>query len=178
MVTLLVLIAFVVVTIAASVAMAVAAGPAADSLVGYTILNSIYLAVEADASTGLVYASVGGAMAFMVLAQVSILVGAILFIGKLQKVLRARYVGQVPLAAHRRFFTWGVASLAWCICLPVLFILGAEWGTDLWLDSLNMEEMSWGTLWRRAPWSLWAGSSWSTGSLGACVPSASCSSSP
>ncbi|MFT7579958.1 MAG: hypothetical protein ACI9MR_001625 [Myxococcota bacterium] len=150
-VSLLLLLVFAIVTIISAVAMTMTAEPAAEALVGYTMLNTLYLAVEPGASTLLVYASVGSALVFVVLALISSVVASVLFIGKTQKVLLARFVDQVPLKTHARFFKLGSLSLLWALTLPLIFIYGAEMLSETLLNVESEGDVTWGWLLGSAP---------------------------
>ncbi|PKN56627.1 MAG: hypothetical protein CVU56_15155 [Deltaproteobacteria bacterium HGW-Deltaproteobacteria-14] len=120
-----------------TLAMVVVAQPAAEALIGYVLVNLLYVTQVPEASTALVYVSVGGTLLFIVLALVSLVLGAGFLLGKWQKILRARFADGVPLGSHKRFIRLGSLGFLWILVFPFLFILAAGEVIDLVLAGIK-----------------------------------------
>ncbi len=116
----------VVLTVVTSVAMTVVAIPAMSLFVGQLLATLQYVFVQPGAEKLYVYVGLGGILAFLVLALVVILAGTAFYIGKTQKIFRAKFCDRVPLGRHKPFFGWRTLGLAWLLALPVGVLVGAS----------------------------------------------------
>ena len=132
-----------------TMAMVLVAQPAAEALIAYVLINLLYVTSTPEASTALVYVSVGGTLLFIVLALMSLVLGAGFFLGKWQKILRARFADRVPLGAHKRFLGLGSLGFLWILAFPFLFILGAGEVIDIVLG--GVKDGDWGVILASGP---------------------------
>jgi len=150
--TLVLLGVLTVLMILTTISMVLVAQPSADALMGYLMINQIYVFSVPDASTALVYISLGSTLLFIVLALVSLVVGVAFLLGKWQKVLRARFAYGVPLRSHKRFLGRGALAFLWILAFPLLFITGAEAVVDALLSSqMSGTDVSWGGILASGP---------------------------
>lgn len=125
--------------------------PALQSLLSYFSLSVSYLQFVASASTGLVYATLVSVILFLVLNLGAFIVSMALFLGKAQKVFQARFNDGVPLAAHRRFWQWGLLAAVVIQLIPLLYVYISAWGLNAINDAItagvtDAELVSWGKL--------------------------------
>ncbi|MFN3198292.1 MAG: hypothetical protein ACE366_07710 [Bradymonadia bacterium] len=114
--------------------LSVAVEPAIEAFMAYTFVGYFYVAVDAEASTGVIYGSLGGALAFVLLNVVAIFVTTLMFLGKAQKIFRAKYHEKVPFKAQK-FWKWGFISLLWAFILPPIYISFAQPAVEALIDS-------------------------------------------
>ncbi len=119
-----------VVTMLTSVALGFLATPAMSTFINQMFATFEYVFVEHDAKKSWVYVGLLGTLVFLLLALVVIIASGILYIGKLQKILRARFIQGVSLAEHKSFFWKQSLALVWCIALPILALVGAAYLSD------------------------------------------------
>ena len=99
--------------------------PAVEVFLSYLILSVEYMReVEVHSGTPL-FVSLFACIGFLALNVVFIILSSTFFIGKMQKILRERFVRKVPLGIHKRFFLWGTMGLLLNLVLPLLFVIGA-----------------------------------------------------
>ena len=114
-----------VVTLATSFALGFLATPAMSTFISQLMATLEYVFVEHDANKAYVYVGLLGVLVFLMLAIVVITASGILYVGKLQKILRARFIQGVPISKHKSFFTTQTLAMLWCIALPILTLIGA-----------------------------------------------------
>ena len=100
--------------------------PAIAALLEYFALSLNYLQFVKGASSGFVFLALFGVILFLVLNLATLILSMAFFLGKWQKIFQARFNAGVPLARHKRFFTWGVPSVIWVQVFPWLFVLGSS----------------------------------------------------
>lgn len=127
----------VVVTVISGVMLTLAVEPAIEAFLAYVFTALMYTIAAPEFSKFAVYASVMGALMFLVLNVAAVLVTNVLFLGKAQKIFKRRFHERVPLSAHRRFWGWGSISLLWAQVLPILFVAGAREGIGALIDALT-----------------------------------------
>jgi hypothetical protein len=127
----------VVVTIFSGIMLTLAVEPAIEAFLAYVFTALMYTIAAPEFSKFAVYASVMGALMFLVLNVAAVLVTNVLFLGKAQKIFKRRFHERVPLSAHRRFWGWGSLSLVWAQVLPILFVAGAREGIGALIDKLT-----------------------------------------
>jgi hypothetical protein len=135
--TLCLIITLVVVTIFSGIMLTLAVEPAIEAFLAYVFTALMYTIAAPEFSKFAVYASVMGALMFLVLNVAAVLVTNVLFLGKAQKIFKRRFHERVPLSAHRRFWGWGSLSLVWAQVLPILFVAGAREGIGALIDKLT-----------------------------------------
>lgn len=123
--TLLFILAVIVIAIVTGILLTLAVSPATEALLAYVLVSIIYLMVDTNASTGVVYTSLIGSMIFLVLAVAVVIVGSAFFLGKFQRIAKLKYHHRLPLKTHKRFFTLGMVAMIWAMLLPFFFVLGA-----------------------------------------------------
>jgi hypothetical protein len=116
----------VVLTVLTSVATSVVAGPGMSMFVEQLIATLQYVFVDAAPSKAYVYVGLGSILAFIVLALATIVLGSAIYVGKVQKVFRARFCDGVPLGAHKAFFGWRSLGMLWILALPLVTLLGTS----------------------------------------------------
>lgn len=147
--TVVLLLGLAVLMVLTTMAMVLVAQPAAEALIAYVLINLLYVTSTPEASTALVYVSVGGTLLFIVLALMSLVLGAGFFLGKWQKILRARFADRVPLRTHKRFLGLGSLGFLWILAFPFLFILGAGVVIDMVLG--GVKDGDWGMVLASGP---------------------------
>lgn len=151
-VTLGVMLVLVFVLLLAGLMMAEAIRPAMEAFLAYLMASFIYLQTEQGASTGVVMTSLVGTVLFLLLDLVVVIAGAALFVGKVHKILQRRLHDREPLAAHGRFWKWGLVSLAWALAFPLLYILGAQPAVGQLIEVLTKgDEIPWALLLTSGP---------------------------
>lgn len=128
--------ALIVVTIFSGIMLTQAVQPAVEAFLAYVFTSLIYTVVAPEFSKFVVYASVLGAILFLVLNIAVVLVTNVLFLGKLQKIFKRRFHDKVKLSAFKRFWGWGSLAFVWAQVLPIAFVAGAQEGVDKLLEKL------------------------------------------
>lgn len=125
LVTILMVGVLFVVTVIAGIALSLAVRPAVEALLAYVLAAAVYIQTpEASGTTLLI--SLVGSMLFLAFNIAIVLIGSALFIGKVQKLLQARFHDRVPLAQHKKFALWGTLGLILVFALPTIFAFAAE----------------------------------------------------
>jgi hypothetical protein len=120
------LIAFLVaLTLISAEAMALAVKPAVKCFLDMFFLNIIYMQ-QLNASTGLLYGSLGSVVFFLVVNIAMIIVSSAFYLGKVHKIFQARMHEKVPLGTHKKFWVWGTLGVLFVQFFPFLFMLGGE----------------------------------------------------
>jgi hypothetical protein len=99
--------------------------PAIEIFMAYLSVAFLYVQLSPSASSFWILFSLMGTIIFLVLNLAVIILTTAFFLAKSQKIFQKRFREGVPLAAHRRFWIWGVASALWAQVLPVLYILAS-----------------------------------------------------
>lgn len=99
--------------------------PAIEIFMAYLAVCFMYVQIAPDASAFWILFSLMGSILFLVLNLAVIILTTAFFLGKCQKIFQRRFREGVPLAAHGRFWKWGVLSALWAQLLPVLYILAS-----------------------------------------------------
>ncbi len=99
--------------------------PAIEIFMAYLAVCFMYVQIAPDASSFWILFSLMGSIMFLVLNLAVIILTTAFFLGKCQKIFQKRFREGIPLAAHGRFWKWGVASALWAQVLPVLYILAS-----------------------------------------------------
>jgi hypothetical protein len=121
--TLLLVLVLVLVSLVSAILMSMVMDSALEAFIVYTFLNLFYAVSEPGASTGLVYASLGGTLLFALLDAAVVLAGTIFYLSTSQRIFRQRFHQRVRLRRHGRFFGWRTLALLWTQVLPLLFVL-------------------------------------------------------
>ncbi|MDB4958224.1 MAG: hypothetical protein JWO36_5793, partial [Myxococcales bacterium] len=100
--------------------------PAIDALLNYFSLAVQYLQFVEGASSGLVFLTLFGVILFLVFNLAALIVSMSFFLGKSQKIFQQKFNDGVPVATHKRFFTWGLPSVLLVQVFPWLFVVIAE----------------------------------------------------
>lgn len=116
--------ALLVVTLLSGFILAHVVAPAMSAVLWFLITAFLYLQVQPDAATGWLLVSLVGVVVYLVLNLAIVTLASIFTLSKLQKILRAKFHHQVPLATHGGFWRWGTLSFLWTEALPLLFIVG------------------------------------------------------
>lgn len=141
------LLILIVIMIFSSAFLSTAVEPAIEAFMAYTFTTYFYVASEAQASTGVVYGSLGGSLLFTLLNVLTIFVTTLMFLGKMQKVFRAKFHERVPYKAQRGFLKWGTLSLLWAFILPLLYISFAQPAVESLIESqVEGGEINWSML--------------------------------
>jgi hypothetical protein len=121
--------------------------PALDLLIQYFAVGVLYLQLEAGASSGLVFVMMFAVIIFLVLNLAAIILAMAFFLGKSQKIFQQRFNAKVPLAAHTRFWKWGIPAVLGAMLVPLLYMLIARAGIE-WLSEKFMSDdaIAWGKL--------------------------------
>jgi len=139
--------ALVVVTIFSGIMLSLAVEPAIEAFLAYVFTSVIYTVAAPEFSKLAVYASVMGALLFLVLNVAIVLVANVLFLGKVQKIFKRKFHEEVPLGAHERFWGWGSLSLVWAQALPVIFVALAQEGIGKLIDAMTKgDDLPWASL--------------------------------
>lgn len=123
-------------------------GPALDALLAYFSLAVTYLQFVTGASSGVVFITLLGVLLFLVLNLATLILSMSFFIGKTQKIFQARFNDGTPIAAHKRFFTWGIPSVLFVQVFPLVFIYFAA----NMLDKINESLVAGITDAEQVPW--------------------------
>jgi hypothetical protein len=122
--------------------------PALYSIIEFFGVAVVYLQIQHDASTGLVFASMFGVILFLALNLAVIILSIAFFLGKAQKIFQRRFHDHLPLSAHARFWKWGTAAVLVGHLIPLAFMFVASWGieaieTKLIDGATSPEEIPW-----------------------------------
>jgi hypothetical protein len=122
--------------------------PAIEIFMAYLAVCFMYVQIAPDASAFWILFSLMGSILFLVLNLAVIILTTAFFLGKCQKIFQKRFREGVPLAAHGRFWKWGVLSALWAQVLPVLYILASVpaigWFVEKSVDRfLNEKTQNW-----------------------------------
>jgi len=101
--------------------------PALFSILEFFGTSVVYLMLQKDASSGLVFASLFGVISFLVLNLAAITLAMSFFLGKSQKIFQRRFHDRLPLSAHARFWKWGTVSVVFAQVLPLLYMVLSSW---------------------------------------------------
>ena len=131
-------------------------GPALDALLGYFSLAVSYLQFVDGASSGMVFLTLFGVILFLALNLASLILSMSWFLGKSQQIFQARFNDGVPIARHKRFFTWGTVSVLFVQLFPWLFALIADKillaiNTHMLDGVTDANKVSWGSLMLAGP---------------------------
>lgn len=99
--------------------------PAIEIFMAYLAVCFMYVQIAPDASSFWILFSLMGSIMFLVLNLAIMILTTAFFLAKCQKIFQKRFREGIPLAAHGRFWKWGVASALWAQVLPVLYILAS-----------------------------------------------------
>jgi len=122
--------------------------PAIEIFMAYLAVCFMYVQIAPDASSFWILFSLMGSIMFLVLNLAVIILTTAFFLGKCQKIFQKRFREGIPLAAHGRFWKWGVLSALWAQVLPVLYILASVpaigWFVEKSVDRfLNEKTQNW-----------------------------------
>ena len=126
--------------------------PALEAFLFYFSKSVDYLQFVKDASSTLVFVALFSVIVFLVLNVAVLIVSMTLFLGKCQKIFQQRFSAPgTPLAIHRGFFQWGVASVLFVQLFPLAFVFVAEWllsniNHRIIGNSLDADQISYGKL--------------------------------
>jgi hypothetical protein len=118
--TLITLAAFFVITLITSVSLGYVAVPTMGVFIQQLLSTLQYVFIEKDASKGIIYFALVGVLGFLIIAIGLTIASGILYLGKLQKIMRNRFIDGAPLGQHKAFFGWRSLAVVWCIALPTL----------------------------------------------------------
>ena len=124
--TLCTLVVLVVLSLIAGFVMGRVLEPMIDTLITCFARAVDYLQFVADASVtkvGLMLVSVILALVFNLLV---VILSMSFFLGKTQKIFQQRFNQGVPLAAHARWWRWGVPSVVLALMLPLAYLFVAK----------------------------------------------------
>jgi hypothetical protein len=141
--TLLVMFVLVGVTLASTWLMSKSVPPLLEALTGYMMVNFLYVLTEAQASTTMVYLSIGAVMLYFIISFVVLVAASALLVGKVHKTLRARFVEGVRLRAQQGLLWRGPILAAWLLVIPWLYVLAAEEMVERLLDTGPGEAINW-----------------------------------
>ena len=99
--------------------------PAIEIFMAYLAVSFLYVQIAPDASSFWILFSLMGSIMFLVLNLAIMILTTAFFLAKCQKIFQKRFREGIPLAAHGRFWKWGVLSALWAQVLPVLYILAS-----------------------------------------------------
>ena len=125
--------------------------PMLDTLITCFARALDYLQFVADASP----AKVGMMLFSVILALVFNLAVVILsmsfFLGKTQKIFQQRFSDGVPLAAHARWWKWGVPSVLFALLLPLAYLAVAKFAVSalerkIMASVTDAEKVNWSAL--------------------------------
>ena len=116
----------VVMTVLSAFVLGQIVGPALDALLDYFSRAVTYLMFVEGASSGLVFLALFGVIFFLALNLAALILSTAFFLGKCQKIFQARFNDGTPIAAHKRFFKWGIASVLLVQVLPWIYALIAD----------------------------------------------------
>jgi hypothetical protein len=102
-------------------AISLALKPAMEAFFAYLFSSVIYIQIP-GAMGGVLLASLGGAILFVVLNLAVMTLASSFYLAKLQKIFQRKFHDQVPLSAHQRFWRWGTLALMLHLVLPIAFV--------------------------------------------------------
>jgi hypothetical protein len=112
--------------------------PALDALLQYFSLAVMYLQFVTGASSGVVFLTLLGVLLFLVMNLATLILSMSFFLGKSPKIFQAKFNEGTPLAAHKRFFQWGIPAVIFVQLFPLIFI---HFAAQI-LDALNERMVS------------------------------------
>lgn len=119
-----------VLTLVSSIVLGQIMKPALDALLSYFSIAVQYLQFADGASSGTVFVTLFGVVMFLVLNLATLILSMSFFLGKSQKIFQQRFNGGTPIAAHRRFFAWGIPAVLLIQLFPLVFMYVARFGLD------------------------------------------------
>ena len=120
---LLVLVVFLAIT---GFFLAMTVRPLMEILVCYSLRAAFYVAFS-DATTYVLYLSLGALMVLFVMCIALYVTALIRFIGKTRKLLRSKFHYRQPFMEHGRFFGIGSLSILGVLLFPVAYAFGLEY---------------------------------------------------
>jgi hypothetical protein len=115
-----------------------------EVLLEYSVRTVFYLLFQ-DALASVLYASLGSAMALLVLMLVLYILATSFFLGSARKLLQLIYHQGHTFAQHKDFWIKGSLAIVGAMILPVIYSYGLEWIFDHWvkgdIKSLSGSEM-------------------------------------
>jgi hypothetical protein len=127
--------AFLVIQLVTAMALGFVAVPTMSTFVQQLLTTLQYVFIEKNASKGIVYFALAGVLGFLIITVGLTVASGILYLGKFQKIMRARTIQGVPLSKHKAFFGWRSLAVVWCITLPSLVLVAVAYVADKLEDS-------------------------------------------
>ncbi len=140
----------VVMTFVSGFVMGVVVKPALDALITCFARAVDYLQFVQGASTGMVALMLFGVILFLVLNLAVVILSMTFFLGKTQKVFQQRFNEGVPLAAHTRWWTWGIPAVLLAQLLPLVYVFIARFG----IEAIERKIMASATAAEKVNWSM------------------------
>jgi hypothetical protein len=113
----------VTVTLFSGVSLAQLVEPAVEALLAYAFASIFYvMSLTKGFSTTWIYLSLGGAMMFLALNVASVVLSSGMYVGKAQKLLRARFHDKMSFRSQWKFWVFGTLAVVWLQLTPLLFI--------------------------------------------------------
>jgi len=120
--------------------------PLIELLLGFSLLTLFYLLLT-EASTWVLYASLGSVIVLLVACLAVYIVSMVFFTGKVRKILRSIFHFGHSFSEYNRFWFWGSIGLLWLLVLPVLYVWGVDYVVteyyDPNIDALSTADMLW-----------------------------------
>jgi hypothetical protein len=124
--------------------LALAVPTTVEVLLEYAIRTVFYLLFQ-DALASVLYASLGSAMALLVLMLALFIIATTFFLGSSRKLLQLIYHEGHTFAQHKDFWVKGSLFIVGAMLLPVLYSFGLEWVFNTWvkgdIKTLSAKEM-------------------------------------
>ena len=126
-------------------------GPALYALLSYFSMAVSYLQFVEGANPGMVFLALFAVILFLVFNLATLILSMSFFLGKSQKIFQARFDRGIPIARHKRFFTWGLPAVVLVQVFPWVFVVVAAKVLDLINDKLlagviDVEKVPWTAL--------------------------------
>jgi|GEM_PF-1920875 len=103
---------------------ALAVEPVVELLLNHA-LQAVFYLLYADASIGVLYASIGTVILLLVLVLVLYILATIFVLGTMRKLLNAKFHDKQAWGAHKPFLAKGSLATFWVLLFPVLIATGA-----------------------------------------------------
>ncbi|MFO0618191.1 MAG: hypothetical protein U0414_36700 [Polyangiaceae bacterium] len=112
-----------VLTIVSAIALSLLAAPTMANFIRQLFVTIQYTTVSKTFDKTIMYVGLLGVLVFIVLTVAISLVATILYLGKAQKIFRAWFNYDHPVAKYKGFFLgWRTLGVVWCLALPAIML--------------------------------------------------------
>lgn len=117
------MVAFLLVT---GVFLSLAVEPLIENLLNFSLMTVFYILVT-EASSFVLYASLGGAILLLVACIAVYIVAMVFFMGSVRKILRARFHWGQAIGRYKSFWIYGVPATLAVMLFPMVYSLLVQW---------------------------------------------------